>query len=61
MAFFFPPALPSTNNVRSGGVVHREIFSFRRPNGGKYEGREWEGIVKPVIEKWGRFVKEYYS
>ncbi|KAI6036927.1 hypothetical protein PISMIDRAFT_685748 [Pisolithus microcarpus 441] len=43
------------------GVVHREVFSFRRPNGGKYEGREWDDIVKPVIEKWGRFVKEYYS
>ncbi|KAG6330889.1 hypothetical protein ID866_8199 [Astraeus odoratus] len=43
------------------GVVHREIFSFRRPNNGKYKGREWDLIVKPVIEKWGRFVKEYYS
>ncbi|KAI6042984.1 hypothetical protein EDC04DRAFT_2653847, partial [Pisolithus marmoratus] len=39
----------------------REIFSFRRPDAGQYEGREWDLIVKPVIEKWGRFVKEYYS
>ncbi|KAI6137233.1 hypothetical protein F5141DRAFT_1079858 [Pisolithus sp. B1] len=43
------------------GTVHQEIFSFRRSNGGKYKGREWDGIVKPVIEKWGRFIKEYYS
>ncbi|KAI6022285.1 hypothetical protein BKA83DRAFT_4054608, partial [Pisolithus microcarpus] len=56
-----PPAVQRAGHCKDCGVVHREIFSFRRPNGGKYEGREWEGIVKPVIEKWGRFVKEYYS
>jgi hypothetical protein len=27
--------------------------------GGRYDGREWEDIVKPVIEKWGGFVEGY--
>lgn len=27
--------------------------------GGPYEGREWESVVKPVIEKWGAFVSKY--
>ncbi|KAL4065266.1 hypothetical protein J3A83DRAFT_4100116 [Scleroderma citrinum] len=42
-------------------IRHVEIFSFRRPENGRYKGREWDLIVKPVIEKWGKFVKEYYS
>ncbi|KAI6009392.1 hypothetical protein F5J12DRAFT_823253 [Pisolithus orientalis] len=54
-------AVKRANRCLDCGVVHREIFSFRRPNEGKYEGREWDLIVKPVIERWGRFVKEYYS
>ncbi|KAI5992156.1 hypothetical protein EDD15DRAFT_2168373 [Pisolithus albus] len=56
-----PSAVQRAGHCKDCGVVHREIFSFRRPNGGKYQGREWEDIVKPVIEKWGRFIKEYYS
>lgn len=43
------------------GTRHVEIFSFLRPENEKYKGKEWELIVKPVIEKWGRFVKEHYS
>ncbi|KAG8217257.1 hypothetical protein J3R82DRAFT_5349 [Butyriboletus roseoflavus] len=43
------------------GVVHREIFAFPRPAQGRYKGKEWDLIVKPVIEKWGSFVKEYYK
>ncbi|KAI6007840.1 hypothetical protein EDC04DRAFT_2781012 [Pisolithus marmoratus] len=54
-------AVKRANRCPDCGVVHREIFSFRRPDAGQYEGREWDLIVKPVIEKWGRFVKEYYS
>ncbi|TFK88782.1 hypothetical protein K466DRAFT_488222 [Polyporus arcularius HHB13444] len=38
--------------------VHQEIFSFRRADG-RYKGKEWEEIVKPVIEKWGGFVEAY--
>jgi len=43
------------------GVVHKEIFTFPRPGTGRYKGREWDLIVKPVIEKWGRFLEEYYT
>lgn len=51
-----------TTNVTTtnlGGQMHKEIFSFRRPERGRYKGREWELLVKPVIEKWGAFVKAY--
>jgi hypothetical protein len=41
--------------------MHREIFAFPRPGEGLYKGREWELLVQPVIEKWGRFVSEYYA
>ncbi|KAH7927086.1 hypothetical protein BV22DRAFT_1007776 [Leucogyrophana mollusca] len=41
--------------------MHKEIFTFRRPKKGQFEGREWDLIVKPVIEKWGKFVADYYS
>jgi hypothetical protein len=44
-----------------GGAMHREIFAFPRPEKGRYKGREWELLVKPVIEKWGKFVSEYYA
>ncbi|KAG2075881.1 hypothetical protein BDR04DRAFT_1090645 [Suillus decipiens] len=43
------------------GAIHREIFAFPRPEKGRYKGREWELLVKPVIEKWGKFVSEYYA
>jgi len=26
---------------------------------GRYKGKEWEEIVKPVVEKWGGFVEAY--
>ena len=42
----------------AGKQVHKEIFSFPRANG-RYKGKEWEEIVKPVIEKWGGFVGAY--
>ncbi|OJT10886.1 hypothetical protein TRAPUB_12602 [Trametes pubescens] len=40
------------------GVVHKEIFTFPRATG-RYKGKEWEDIVRPVIEKWGGFVETY--
>ncbi|KAH7908590.1 hypothetical protein BJ138DRAFT_1157352 [Hygrophoropsis aurantiaca] len=43
------------------GKEHREIFSFRRAEKGRFKGREWDLIVRPVIEKWGKFVADYYS
>jgi hypothetical protein len=45
--------------VSQGNTKHREIFSFERVTEGRYEGNEWEDIVKPVIEKWGGFVEAY--
>ncbi|KAI5119095.1 hypothetical protein M0805_004866 [Coniferiporia weirii] len=41
------------------GAVHKEIFSFTRPLTGPLKGKEWDGIVKPVIERWGRFVNQH--
>ena len=36
--------------------MHKEIFSFRRPESGRYKDKEWEELVQPVIDKWGGFV-----
>ncbi|KAJ7581356.1 hypothetical protein C8J56DRAFT_1015968 [Mycena floridula] len=41
------------------GSFHKEIFSFPRVQSGAYKGREWDDIVKGVIEGWGKFVEEY--
>jgi len=40
------------------GTMHKEIFSFTRVPNGPLKGREWDDIVQPVIERWGRFVEE---
>ena len=39
--------------------IHREIFEFERWKWGKNTGKEWELVVKPVIERWGKFVEKY--
>lgn len=39
------------------GSMHKEIFEFKRWKYGN--GREWDGLVKPVIERWGKFVELY--
>ncbi|KAF9483880.1 hypothetical protein BDN70DRAFT_903994 [Pholiota conissans] len=41
------------------GSMHKEIFEFKRWTKGKYRGKEWEQLVKPVIERWGKFVELY--
>ncbi|KAF9521082.1 hypothetical protein BS47DRAFT_1335163 [Hydnum rufescens UP504] len=41
------------------GAVHREIFTFTRVESGPLKGREWEGIVQKVIDRWGKFVETY--
>ena len=44
----------------AGGKIHKEIFTLERaPKGSKFYQREWELLVKPIIEKWGRFVEEF--
>ena len=41
------------------GSVHKEIFEFKRWRRGAMSGKEWEQVVKPVIERWGKFVELY--
>ena len=42
-----------------GDVAHKEIFTFRRPEEGRYSKGIWEEIVKPIIEKWTKHVNTY--
>ena len=46
--------------ISLGGKLHREIFEFTRIKSGRYKGKEFESIVKPVIEKWSGFVGGYF-
>ncbi len=46
-------------SIMSGGTVHKEIFSFMRPEGGKYVRKEWRKLVRPVIKRWREFVEKY--
>ncbi|KAK0474767.1 hypothetical protein IW261DRAFT_1496971 [Armillaria novae-zelandiae] len=41
------------------GTIHKEIFEFQRILSGQYKGREWDCVVKKVIEDWGVFVRTY--
>ncbi|KAG2157614.1 uncharacterized protein EDB93DRAFT_1304018 [Suillus bovinus] len=43
------------------GTKHKEVFSFTRVTEGEFFEREWEDIVKPVIRKWGLFLKTYFA
>jgi len=41
------------------GSMHKEIFEFWRWKQGGNTGKEWDNLVKPVIERWGKFVELY--
>jgi len=41
------------------GSIHKEVFEFHRWKKGKNVGKEWELLVMPVMERWGRFVELY--
>ncbi|PPQ86871.1 hypothetical protein CVT25_012590 [Psilocybe cyanescens] len=41
------------------GTMHKEIFEFQRWTKGPKRGKEWEKLVKPVIERWGKYVELY--
>ncbi|KAJ3507130.1 hypothetical protein NLJ89_g6481 [Agrocybe chaxingu] len=41
------------------GVMHKEIFEFWRWTHGPNKGREWECLVRAIIERWAKFVKLY--
>ncbi|CCM01715.1 uncharacterized protein FIBRA_03780 [Fibroporia radiculosa] len=64
----FPDVMPALQAMKPRakeqcpdcGRVHREIFSFAKAECGPFQDKEWEKVVMPVIEKWGRFVQEYY-
>lgn len=55
----------NSNNVGSPkpcpdcGSMHKEIFEFKRWKHGKHRGKEWDDVVKPVVERWGKFVELY--
>ena len=57
--YFSPEWLACSYREQKGSTKHKEIFSFERATKGRYKGKEWESIVKPVIEKWGGFVEVY--
>ncbi|KAJ6500548.1 hypothetical protein C8R45DRAFT_73054 [Mycena sanguinolenta] len=52
-------ALGSGPKCPDCGKQHKEIFTFTRVKKGPYKGKEWDRIVKPVVERWGQFVEEY--
>ncbi|KAJ7090317.1 hypothetical protein B0H15DRAFT_838095 [Mycena belliarum] len=52
-------ALGSGPKCPDCGTQHKEIFTLTRVKKGPYKGKEWEGIVKPVVERWGQFVEEH--
>jgi hypothetical protein len=49
----------SNCNGFTGGKVHKEIFTFTRFSTGPHRGKEWEKVIRPVIEKWGGYVEAH--
>ncbi|KAG0705290.1 hypothetical protein DFH29DRAFT_907133 [Suillus ampliporus] len=61
---FLAKAVPTRkpcSGCRKTPQTHKEIFLFRRAEKGKFVGREWEDIIKPVIRKWGLFLMKYFA
>ncbi|KAF5324933.1 hypothetical protein D9611_004587 [Ephemerocybe angulata] len=57
-----PPGGKSTakkDRCKDCGTMHKEIFEFQRWSSEGNKNKEWETIVKPVIERWGSFVSLY--
>ncbi|KAH8833902.1 hypothetical protein DL96DRAFT_1666885 [Flagelloscypha sp. PMI_526] len=50
---------PNDKKCPDCGQMHKEIFEFTRVQAGHHAGREWESIVRPIVEKWGGFVDSY--
>lgn len=65
------PKLPTTTSVSAVNIVgtgqpcadcgaaHKEIFELKKVTRGRHKGKEWDDVVKPVIERWGLFVNTY--
>jgi hypothetical protein len=56
---FYPKDSGSLTILIVGGKTHKEIFTFQRFASGKNKGKEYEVVVKPVVEKWGAYVEKY--
>ncbi|KAJ7063440.1 hypothetical protein C8F01DRAFT_1133034 [Mycena amicta] len=60
-----PNKKPAAASLGSGprcpdcGTQHKEIFTFTRVKKGPLKGKEWEGIVQPVIQRWASFVEDH--
>ncbi|KAJ8473449.1 hypothetical protein ONZ45_g16290 [Pleurotus djamor] len=56
------PQIDGTKSASSScidcGQAHMEIFDFARPKHSKLKNKEWETLVLPVIQKWGRFISQ---
>ena len=59
VSFCLFPVFSSIDCRNEGGTIHKEIFEFVRFEKGPYKGKEWEEVVKRVIDDWGEFVKNY--
>jgi hypothetical protein len=51
--------LAAQNFCWAGGKKHQEIFTFQRAAEGELKGREYELVIRPIIEKWVKFVQEH--
>lgn len=51
--------MPTVLTVFGGGTVHKEIFEFERIMTGPYKGKEWDAIVRKVVNEWGEFVSRH--
>lgn len=45
----------------AGGKKHQEIFTFQRATEGELKGREYELVIRPIIEKWVQFAQEHMA
>ena len=43
----------------SGAREHRDIFPLVRVEHGKYKDKEWELIVKRIVNRWGEYFDEF--
>ena len=41
-----------------GKRLHEEIIAFPRANKGRYQEKEWELIVVPVVKKWTIYLQK---
>jgi hypothetical protein len=56
-----PCTLAAQNFCLAGGKKHKEIFTFQRAIEGELQGREYELVIHPIIEKWVKFVQEHMA